>query len=304
MNVLVIDIGGSPHQVSGNGADRGASSSPPGPISRPSRCRPTCWRQPRSGRTRSCPSASPVRSPITSRPRAEESGPRLGGIRFHGRLGRPVKLVNDAAMQALGSYEGGRMLFLGLGTGLGNTLVLDSKTVVAMEAGHLPYRKGQTFEDYVGQRGLDRFGRKKWRRFVNDVATRLRLAFIADYVVLGGGNSRLLKELPRARPFGQERERLPGRVSPLGRCRGSKSDMRVRAWLRVGKPSQCSTLHFGRARPNCSNPSSVTSVPETSNSCKLRKSPSIINPVSVTSVSASDNFRGPSNLGGASARRR
>jgi len=111
-------------------------------------------------------------------------------------LGRPVKLVNDAAMQALGSYEGGRMLFLGLGTGLGTTLVLDSKTLVPMEAGHLPYRKGRTFEDHVGQRGIDRFGRKKWRQFVDDVATRLRLAFVADYVVLGGGNSRLLKELP------------------------------------------------------------------------------------------------------------
>ncbi len=118
------------------------------------------------------------------------------GFDLTAALGRPVKLVNDAVMQALGSYEGGRMLFLGLGTGLGTTLVLDSKTVVPMEVGHLPYRKGQTFEDYVGQRGIDRFGRKKWRRFVDDVATRLRLAFVADYVVLGGGNSRLIKELP------------------------------------------------------------------------------------------------------------
>jgi polyphosphate glucokinase len=118
------------------------------------------------------------------------------GFDLTAALGRPVKLVNDAAMQALGSYEGGRMLFLGLGTGLGTTLVLDSETLVPMEAAHLPYRKGRTFEDHVGQRGIDRFGRKKWREFVADVATRLRLAFVADYVVLGGGNARLLKELP------------------------------------------------------------------------------------------------------------
>jgi polyphosphate glucokinase len=125
-------------------------------------------------------------------------------------LGRPVKVLNDAAMQALGSYEGGRMLFLGLGTGLGTTLVVDSKTVVPLEAGHLPYRKGHTFEDYVGQRGLDRFGRKKWRRFVEDVATRLRLAFIADYVVLGGGNSRLIKKLPPEARLGKNENAFRG----------------------------------------------------------------------------------------------
>jgi len=125
-------------------------------------------------------------------------------------LGRPVKLVNDAAMQALGSYEGGRMLFLGLGTGLGTTLVLDCKTLVPMEAGHLPYRKGRTFEDHIGQRGLDRFGRKKWRLFLDDVVTRLRLAFVADYVVLGGGNSRLIKELPSETRLGKNENAFLG----------------------------------------------------------------------------------------------
>ena len=125
-------------------------------------------------------------------------------------LGRPVKLVNDAAMQALGSYEGGRMLFLGLGTGLGTTLVLDSRTVVPMEAGHLPYRKGRTFEDHVGQRGIDRFGRKKWLEFVDDVVTRLRLAFVADYVVLGGGNSRLIKKLPPETRLGKNENAFLG----------------------------------------------------------------------------------------------
>ena len=132
------------------------------------------------------------------------------GFDFTAALGRPVKVLNDAAMQALGSYEGGRMLFLGLGTGLGTTLVLDSKTVVPMEAGHLPYRKGRTFEDHVGQRGIDRFGRKKWRRFVDDVVTRLRLAFVADYVVLGGGNVRLLKKLPAQARLGKNENAFRG----------------------------------------------------------------------------------------------
>jgi predicted NBD/HSP70 family sugar kinase len=145
------------------------------------------------------------------------------GFDLSAALGRPVKLMNDAAMQALGSYEGGRMLFLGLGTGLGTTLVLDSKTVVPLEAGHLPYRKGRTFEDYVGQRGLDRFGRKKWLRLVDDVATRLRLAFIADYVVLGGGNSRLIKELPAEARLGKNDNAFAGGFRLWEGCTDAKA---------------------------------------------------------------------------------
>jgi predicted NBD/HSP70 family sugar kinase len=125
------------------------------------------------------------------------------GFDFSAAFGKPVKLINDAAMQALGSYEGGRMLFLGLGTGLGATLIFDRKTIVPLEVAHLPYRKGRTFEDHVGQRGLDRYGKKRWRIFVADVATRLRLALVADYVVLGGGNSRLIKELPPSTHLGK-----------------------------------------------------------------------------------------------------
>jgi polyphosphate glucokinase len=114
---------------------------------------------------------------------------------FATALGCPVKLINDAAMQALGSYEGGRMLFLGLGTGLGSTLILDH-VIAAMELGHLPYKKGKTFEDYVGTRGLEERGKRKWRRAVVDVVARLQHALIADYVVLGGGNVKKLDELP------------------------------------------------------------------------------------------------------------
>lgn len=117
------------------------------------------------------------------------------GFDYETALGKPVKMINDAAMQALGSYEGGRMLFLGLGTGLGSTLIVD-RVIAPMELGHLPYRKGRSFEDYVGARGFERLGKKCWRAAVDDVVNRLKAAMIADYVVLGGGNVKKLKELP------------------------------------------------------------------------------------------------------------
>jgi predicted NBD/HSP70 family sugar kinase len=116
------------------------------------------------------------------------------GFDFARAFGRRVKMINDAGMQALGSYEGGRMLFLGLGTGPGSALIVDG-VLEPMELAHLPYRK-RTFEDYVGLTGLKRLGKKKWRHHVADVVKRLKVALQADYVVLGGGNARLLKTLP------------------------------------------------------------------------------------------------------------
>ena len=116
------------------------------------------------------------------------------GFDFEAAFGCPVRLINDAAMQALGSYDGGKMLFLGLGTGLGSAMIVDG-IVEPMELGHLPYRK-KTYEDYVGIRGLKRVGEKKWRRYVEDVVARLIAALQPDYVVLGGGNVHKLKELP------------------------------------------------------------------------------------------------------------
>ena len=118
------------------------------------------------------------------------------GFDFRKAFGRPTQLMNDAAMQAIGSYEGGRMLFLGLGTGLGSALVVDG-TVAPMELAHLPYKNGRTFEDYVGDGGRRRFGAKKWRRTVADVVEQLSKALEADYVVLGGGNAKKLKKLPK-----------------------------------------------------------------------------------------------------------
>jgi polyphosphate glucokinase len=116
------------------------------------------------------------------------------GFDFEAALGHPVKVVNDAVMQALGSYERGRMLFLGLGTGLGTALIVDG-VIEPMEVSHLPYRK-RIFEDYVGIRGLKRLGKKKWRRAVADVVARLTAALEPDYIVLGGGNVKKLKTLP------------------------------------------------------------------------------------------------------------
>jgi polyphosphate glucokinase len=115
------------------------------------------------------------------------------GFKFRAAFGRPVRIVNDAAMQALGSYKGGKMLFLGLGTGLGTALIVDG-IVEPMELGHLPYKKG-TYESYVGAQGLKRWGKKKWRRHVADVVARLVAALQPDDVVLGGGNVKKLKEL-------------------------------------------------------------------------------------------------------------
>src|SRR5207245_132155 len=133
---------------------------------------------------------------VRNRPLAEPHNLGRGwmGFDFGAAFKRPVKVVNDAAMQALGSYKRGKMLFLGLGTGLGSAMIVDG-IVEPMELGHLPYKK-HTFEDYVGIRGLEKHGKKKWRRYVADVVERLAAALEPDEVVLGGGNVKKLKELP------------------------------------------------------------------------------------------------------------
>jgi polyphosphate glucokinase len=145
------------------------------------------------------------------------------GYDFEKTFGRPVRVINDATMQALGSYEGGRMLFLGLGTGLGATLILDG-TVEPMEIGHMPYKNRRTFEDCVGERGRERLGNKKWRKVVADVVTRLKEVLEADYVVLGGGNAMRLKELPKDARLGDNLNAFKGglnlwRATPRPRSR-------------------------------------------------------------------------------------
>lgn len=131
------------------------------------------------------------------------------GFNFQEAFGRPVKIINDAAMQALGGYTGGKMLFLGLGTGLGSAMIIDD-LVVELELGHLPYSGGNTFEDYVGEEGRIRFGNKKWRGTVTDVIEVFRKALLPDYIVLGGGNASRLKELPSETLLGNNNNALLG----------------------------------------------------------------------------------------------
>jgi len=130
------------------------------------------------------------------------------GFNFLKAFARPVKLMNDAAMQALGSYAGGRMLFLGLGTGLGSAMIVDG-IIEPMELAHLPYKK-RTYEDYLGKRGLKRLGKKKWMRYVAEVVGELREALQADYVVLGGGNAKRVKSLPPRTRRGDNRNAFRG----------------------------------------------------------------------------------------------
>jgi polyphosphate glucokinase len=118
------------------------------------------------------------------------------GFDFRAAFARPTRLINDAAMQAIGSYDGGRMLYLGLGTGLGSAMIVDGM-VESMELAHMIFKKGRTYEDYVGDLGRRRLGAKKWRHAVEQVVDQLRTALEADYVVIGGGNARKLKKLPK-----------------------------------------------------------------------------------------------------------
>ncbi len=131
------------------------------------------------------------------------------GFNFRKAFGCPAKIINDAAMQALGSYQGRRMLFLGLGTGLGAAMIVDG-VLQPMELAHLIYKNGKTYEDYLGLRGLKRSGTKKWRKHVTTIVKKLKAALNADYVVLGGGNSKKLKKLPAGARLGSNRNAFLG----------------------------------------------------------------------------------------------
>ena len=194
MNVLVVDVGGTHVKIFATGQEvpREFASGPK------LTARAMVSRVKRLARTWKYAAVSigypgPV---LRDRPVAEPHNLGGGwvGFDFKAAFGRPVKVVNDASMQALGSYKRGKLLFLGLGTGLGSTLIVDG-IVEPMELGHLPYKKS-TYEDYVGLRGLERHGKKKWRRYVADVVARLTNALEPDDVVLGGGNAKHLKRLP------------------------------------------------------------------------------------------------------------
>lgn len=194
MNILVVDIGGTHVKVLATGQNEHREF-PSGPFMTPKsmvagvRKLTADWKY----------DAVSIGYPgvvVHNRPVAEPHNMGAGwvGFPFGKMFGRPVKLINDAAMQALGSYKGGKLLFLGLGTGLGSAMVVDGM-VEPMELGHLPYKKA-TYEDYVGLRGLKKWGKKKWRSHVADVVERLVTALEPDDVVLGGGNVKKLKKLP------------------------------------------------------------------------------------------------------------
>lgn len=195
MRILVIDIGGTHVKLLATGR-RAPEKVDSGPEMTPRRM-VAAVRGITAGWTYDVISIGYPGPVLRGRPAEEPRNLGPGWVRFDysKALGRPARVVNDATMQAMGSYHGGRMLFLGLGTGLGSSLIVDG-TVQPLELAHLPYHNGRTFEEYVGVAALERMGRKKWQRHVERVVEMLRAAMQADYVVLGGGNSRNVTTLP------------------------------------------------------------------------------------------------------------
>ena len=196
MNVLVVDIGGTNVKILATGQAE-PRKFPSGPTLTPKRM--VAGVKKLAGDWKYDVVSIGYPGPILGgRPISEpfNLGPGWVGFNFEATFGRPVKVINDAAMQALGSYQRGKMLFLGLGTGLGSTMIVDG-IVEPAELGHLPYKsKKRTYEDYVGLRGLKRMGRKKWEQYVVELIARLIAALEPDDVVLGGGNVKQLKKLP------------------------------------------------------------------------------------------------------------
>jgi polyphosphate glucokinase len=195
MNVLAIDIGGTNVKILATGQNE-SRRFPSGPILTPKRMVAGVKKLAGDWKYEVVSIGYPGMV-VRNRPIAEPHNLGRGwmGFDFEAAFKHPVKVMNDAAMQALGSYKGGKMLFLGLGTGLGSAMICDG-IIEPMELAHLPYKKG-TYEDYVGERGLEKRGKKKWRGYVADVVERLIAALEPDDVVLGGGNVKRLKELPK-----------------------------------------------------------------------------------------------------------
>lgn len=208
MNVLVVDVGGHSVKILATGEDQ-SREFPSGPKLTAEQMVAGVKRL-AEGWTYDAVTVGYPGPVLHGRPVLEPCnlGPGWVGFDYQAAFGRPVKVVNDAAMQALGSYQGGKMLYLGLGTGLGSAMIVDG-IVEPMELGHLPYKKA-TFEDYVGIRGLNRLGKKRWRKHVADVVALLQAALEPDYVVIGGGNVNKLADLPSGTRAGDNANAFEG----------------------------------------------------------------------------------------------
>ena len=221
MDVLVIDIGGTHVKLLATGQD-GPRAFVSGPTLTPRQMVAGVKKLARGWKYQAISMGYPglvLHGRVAAEP--HNLGRGWAGFDYRAALGRPVKIINDAAMQALGSYKGGKMLFLGLGTGLGSALIVDG-IVEPMELGHLPYRK-DTYEAYVGQRGLEQRGKKKWRRHVADVVAALIAALEPDDVVLGGGNVKKLKELPAGCRVGDNANAFVGGARLWEQAAGSRA---------------------------------------------------------------------------------
>lgn len=208
MNVLSVDVGGTHVKVLASGETE-ARKTPSGPRMTPAEMVAAAKKM-AAGWNYDVVSIGYPGPVINGRPVHDpyNLGPGWMGFNYAQAFGKPVRMINDAAMQALGSYNGGSMLFLGLGTGLGSAMVVDGR-VEPMELAHLPYKKA-TYEDYVGLRGLKRYGKKKWRKHVQDVVELLTAALEPDDVVIGGGNAKLLKDLPPKARLGSNANAFTG----------------------------------------------------------------------------------------------
>jgi Transcriptional regulator/sugar kinase len=194
-NVLVIDVGGTNVKVASN-HQRVPLKIPSGPQMTAQKMAEQVLLATKGWKYDSISIGYP--GPVVhDHPLAEPHNLASGWIDFNytSAFRKPIRFINDAAMQALGGYRGGRMLFLGIGTGLGSAMVFEG-LVVPLELAHLPYRKGLTYEEYVGKAGLELHGKKRWRKSVLDVVERLKAALICEYVLLGGGNAKLMDHLP------------------------------------------------------------------------------------------------------------
>jgi polyphosphate glucokinase len=211
MKILVIDVGGTNIKV--------ASSDMRVPVKIPSGPTMTAEQMTKDvlvttkGWDFDCISIGYPGPVVHDRPLAEPHNLAPGWIDFpyQKAFGKPLRFINDAAMQALGGYQGGRMLFLGIGTGLGSAMIFDG-VVIPLELAHLPYKKGRTYEEYIGLAGLERRGEERWRKSVLDIIERLQAALICDSVLLGGGNAKLMKDLPSHVILGSNSNAIDGGI--------------------------------------------------------------------------------------------